>query len=299
MRRGKPPHPLDRSLKALIRRVPTAFLRLAGIEANPNVVRIEDVTINLPEFRADQVLIIGPQEADGTKAVHFEFQMQPDRRVLRDWFLKNAALTAQLNVPVALLAIYLERGRYRTFPAAYEAAVGSLKTGFAFDTIHLWEHADRIRGGELAELAPLLVLCEDSPTEQTLEEERRLILGSRAPRAMQADLLAVALTVGTRYFAREIVLRHFRDELQMLKEASIIEEWVEEAQKKASAEGRAKGRAEGRAEGARELLLQLLQDQFGDLPTSVVNRVNEESPEWCRETARRLRNANSLADLGL
>ena len=32
------------------------------------------------------------------RAIHLEYQLQPDTRVLRGWFLKNAALTAQLQV---------------------------------------------------------------------------------------------------------------------------------------------------------------------------------------------------------
>jgi predicted transposase YdaD len=273
-------------LKALVRRVPTAFLRLAGIDVEPGAIRTDDVTINLPEFRADQVLLVGQQDDPARWALHVEFQLRPDQRVLRSWFLKNAALTAQLRVTVPLLAIYLSRGRYRTFPSRYEVNVGSLRTVFDFDVLLLWEHADRIRNGELPELAPLLVLCEDSPTEETLREERALILGLQAPRAVKAELLAVSVTVGARYFAREVVLRHFQEELQILKEARFIEEWIEEAVEK------------GRAVESREMLLKLMRAKFANLPETVVARVNGESPEWCEEIAVRLLRAASLNELG-
>lgn len=292
------PSAIDRSLKALVRRVPTAFLRLAGVEVAPEDVRAEDVTINLPEFRADQVLILRRDGSRRREAVHFEFQLRPKAEVLPDWFFKNAALTRQLGLPVALLAIYLERSRYRTFPSAYRADAGRLSTGFTFDTLRLWEHKDRIRGGELAELAPLLVLCDNNPVEETLQEERRLILGLNVPRRTQSDLLAVAVTVGARFFAHEIVLQHFREELQMLKESSIVEQWVAEAEEAASVKALAQGRVEGRVEQAREILLQLLRARFGDLPTSVVDRVNRESADWCREVTLRLLTAKSLEELG-
>src|SRR5688572_18563244 len=93
---------IDRSLKALARRAAPAFLRLAGQSVDPSALRWEDVTINLPEFRADQVLLVGAEDDPGRWAMHLEFQLEPDRRVLSTWFLKNAALTAQLGMRVLL-----------------------------------------------------------------------------------------------------------------------------------------------------------------------------------------------------
>ena len=49
---------IDRSLKALARRAAPAFFRLAGVSVEPSAIRWEDVTVNLPEFRADQVLLV-------------------------------------------------------------------------------------------------------------------------------------------------------------------------------------------------------------------------------------------------
>jgi hypothetical protein len=44
--------------------------------------------------------------------------------------------------------------------------------------------------------------------------------GSAPP--VRADLLAVAVMVGHRQFARDLLLSFFREELQMLKEASVV-----------------------------------------------------------------------------
>ena len=72
--------------------------------------------------------------------------------------------------------------------------------------IRLWEHADRIRNGDLTELATLLVLCENSPTEETLREERDIILKLDVGPSENVDLLALAMNVGMRDLAgREAV----------------------------------------------------------------------------------------------
>ncbi len=73
----------------------------------------------------------------------------------------------------------------------------------------------------------------------------------------------------------------------MLKEANLIEEWMEESA------------ARARAAEARELLLELLRARFGELPPSVIAQVENAEPEWCREMAVRLLKANSLDELGL
>jgi hypothetical protein len=280
---------IDRSLKALARRAVPAFLRLAGVDVPPAAIRWEDVTINLPEFRADQVLLVGADDDPHRWALHLEFQLEPDRRVMPGWFLKNAALTAQLGCPVILTVLYLTRGRYSRFPATYMASGGGLQNGYTFHTLRLWEHAARIRSGELRELAPLLVLCENNPTEETLQEERRLIR-QVAPPELRNELLAIAMMVGTRYFVRERLLELFQEEMAMLKEASVIQEWIEE--------GEARGRAEGEAREARRLVLRLLERSFGELPPEVIARLEAEGREWCEDLALRIRDAHSLQELG-
>ena len=107
---------IDRSVKALAQRLPAGFFRLIGLEYHPARVRAEEVSVNLPEHRADGVFLV--EEGERRWALHLEYQLQPDGRVLPGWFLKNAALTAQLGVPVLLVAIYLRRGDAPAFLAS-------------------------------------------------------------------------------------------------------------------------------------------------------------------------------------
>lgn len=260
---------IDRSLKALARRVAPAFFRLAGIAVEPSTLHWEDVTVNLPELRADQVLLVEETGPAGRWGMHFEFQLEPDRRVLPDWFFKNAAFTRQLGIEVLLTVIYLTRGRRARFPTAYTVRRGGGRNRFEFETVRLWEHAERIRSGDLQELAPLLVLCENEPTGATLREERELIHRLAVPSEVRSDLLAIAVMVGTRYFGRELLLELFREEMQMLKEASFIQEWLTEAE----AEAEARGEARGRLEAMRANLRLLLEERFGALPEALASQI--------------------------
>jgi hypothetical protein len=243
----------------------------------------EDVSVNLPEFRADQVLIIGPADDPGRWAIHLEYQLEPDARLLRSWRLKNAALSEQLGIDVLMVVIYLSPGGYRTFPAEYVQQRGELMTRFEFSVFRLWEHADRIRSGELAALAPLLVLCEDAPVEETILEEQSLIRVAAVDEDVRIDLLSLAISVATRYLTRDFVFNLFREDMEVLKEAGIVEEWI----------------AEGELRQARDMALRNLRSRFGELPDSVVSEVEAADMALCYRIADNIGHAQSLGDLGL
>lgn len=267
-------HAIDVSVKALFRECPAALLRLAGLDVPASSIRVEDPNVNLPELRADHVFILplstdnqmGSAYSDAHEiAVYLEYQLQPDPRLLISWFAKCGGLTRQLGVPVVLLVIYLQRGDRATFPDQHQVSLGSLSTTFNFTAIRLWEYADRIRSGELAELAPLLILCEEHPTEQVVRLEVELIRKASLPRETQADLLGFALRIASRHISRAALMELFREDLSMISEAGIIEEWIADGE----ARGEARGMAQGKAEAARSLLFRLGEKRFGE-PDAVV-----------------------------
>jgi hypothetical protein len=57
------------------------------------------------------------------------------------------------------------------------------------------------------------------------------------------------------------------------------------------------GRAEGRAEGARSMLLRLLRARFGELPASVVARVESSEASVLERWGDRVLSAKTLADV--
>jgi hypothetical protein len=277
---------IDRSVKALCRRVPWALLQLLEVDAETELAW-EDVSINLPERRADQVMILGSPGSPHRWGIQFEYQLVPDTRLLRSWRLKNAALSEQLDMDVLLVVIYLSQGDYRTFPSEYVQHRSGLRNRFEFSTFKLWEHAERIRSGELAVLAPLLVLCEDAPVEETVLQEQSLIRNAIVEDDLRVDLVSLAITVASRYLARDFVFNLFREDMEMLKEAGIVEEWI------------AEGAAKAELRKARDMALRVLRGRFGDLPPSVVSEVENADLALCDRIADDIGHAQSLGDLGL
>jgi predicted transposase YdaD len=294
--------PVDASIKALLREMPGALLRLVGLDER-QAVRHEDTSINVPEQRADHVFLVGADDPvePPTPALYLEYQLQPDSRVLPEWFAKAGALGRQLGRKVVLLVIYLERGGRTVFPDRYESELGPLGNEYRFATVRLWEHAERIRSGELWELAPLLVLCEDNPTEETVREELDLIRTADVPPEVRGDLLAYALRIAIRDFPRRVLETLFREDTKMLAEGTIIDDWIAEAEARAEARGEAQGRAEGeargRAEEAREALRVVLEARFGPLPPGWQSRIADADPDWCRGVIARAAQAATLAEI--
>ena len=192
-----------------------------------------------------------------------------------------------------------------------------MQTRLVFETVRLWEHRDRIVSGEWAELAPLLVLCERHPTEQTLRQEKVLIRGSGLPGAVQTELLGVALLVASRRFSRRVLSMLFDEELEQMEtleelkelfyEAGSFRQWLRdprigaELREIARAEGKVEGKTEGKAEGeveaTRRLTLAVLAGRFGTLPTGLVERIQTADAAWCQDLFDRALTAPSLSDL--
>ena len=268
-------------MKLLVRNCPTVLLRLAGIEATDEEVKFEDANVLISELHADHVCILESIPF----AIYLEYQLIPKKENLPLWFAKCGALTKQLNMPVALLAIYLQKGDYSTFHDRYEVEFGNIKTQFQFTTVKLWEHESRIRSGELVELAPLLILFEETPTQQTVKEEIALIKNSALSDKVQSELLSVALILASRQFTRETIKFLFEEDVKMIYEKGLVDDWLEERE------------AKGELKNMRVMLLKFLTRRFTALPDELVAKINEAELEWCESLFDKAITANSLYEL--
>ena len=274
---------LDRSMKILAARYPHIFQRLLFGD-NPDIKfeKVEDSAINIAEHRADKLFRF--RERSVEKLISLEFVTQPKQRDMRGFHAKNGLLTASYNLDVITVIVYVEKGRYRTFPREYVVKIGGMELRTQFGRILLWEHVDRIRSGEFRELAPLLVLLEDNPTTATILREKELLHGVGDQRE-QADLLGLATMLAFRRFREEIIRELFYEEYDMLKESSFIKEWIEE------------GRAEGRVEGQILLILKLLKKILGRVSVELEQKIRSLSESEIERLSYDLLDMKKTADL--
>ncbi|MDZ7362038.1 MAG: DUF4351 domain-containing protein [candidate division KSB1 bacterium] len=251
---------IDRAVKALLSKYPEKCLDLFFGQKRSVVFQgVEDPQINIPERRADKVWLISDHGRN--VAVHIEAMLEPKRRELGNFKTKNALLEEALKRPVVTVILYLEKGKYETFPYIYETQAGLLKNSHVFARILLWEHKDRILSGKLKELAPFLSLFEDKPKVSLLEREKELI--AQFPDEQRRELMGVAILVACRKFQEELVREIFKEQLPMVKEISFVREWLEDSEQK------------GRQEGKRALLLTLLAKKFGKLSPQLQKQIRQ------------------------
>jgi predicted transposase YdaD len=233
---------------------------------------IENPEINIAEKRVDSVYRVGQGKKESI--IHLEFQLRHKKTIPARTFKHNALLMECFKIPVISTVIYLEKVNYRSLPCTYQVEMGGLSNSFKYEIIRLWEYEEAIKEGKLRGLAPLLILFADKKETGILEQERKLIRDEKDPRK-RANLYSLAITTASRYFEKDLLFNFFKEELKMLKEASIIEDWINEGREEGREKGREegiqegtekgiiKGREEGIEKGLRESVRLLLGEKFG------------------------------------
>lgn len=276
-------HELDRVMKMLAAKYPHIFMKLL-FHNDPGVKlqAVEDTTINIPEKRSDKVLRIRANNQD--VILSLEFMLRPDRNGLKRFHTKNGILSESLKLPVLTVIIYLERGRYRTFYDRYAVEVNGIRNEIIFHRILLWEYEDKIRSGELRELAPLLILFSRQKDRKVIDEEK-ILISQIHDRQEQADLLALSAMVAHRQFKDILIKEFFYKEYKMLKQSSFVQEWIKE------------GKREGFREGRIELLLAQLKRILGRVNSDLEERITKLSDKEIEKLSLDLLGIKQLPDL--
>ncbi len=262
-------HEFDHAVKIVCGRHPNCFLDLFyGRDRQVVLKGVEDPQIQIPEHRADKVWRVHDGVREG--CVTLEAIAVPDRRDWRRINLKNAELQVFLKLPVITVLVYLKRGDYTTFPDGYDDELGGLVNSHRFSRILLWEHAERIRTGELRELAPFLPLFDDDPDPGILAIINELIDGVEDPQQV-LELKSVGAVIAERYFSEELIKQYLKLDFPMIRETSIFKEIFDQRYN----EGLVDGERKGEIKGEQRLLQIQLEKRFGPLAADLKARLLE------------------------
>ncbi len=286
---------IDRVFKALTALRPNSFLDLLfGSERKIVLREVADPQINLPELRGDKAFVI--EENGKTFNVILEAMLRPAAEDLPTFELKARGMQYLTKRPTLVVVVYLEKGGYASFQDRFEVRCGAFINRIELAKILLWEHESRIASGELKELAPFLSLLRDQPGVEIIDTQIALI--RQVPdQILQNDLTALAAIVDTRVFGLSVVLEKFKTEEKMIKESSIVEEWMKEWQQEGMQEGMQKGMHEGLAEGKLALLQNILAKKFGGLTADLADKLHQLKLAELDRLGPALLDFNSLDDL--
>ncbi len=278
---------IDRAFKTVLTLKPDCVMDLLfGSQRQMILKEITDPQINVPELRADKALVI----KDGGKIYYLlcEAMLQPDRSELPTFTLKALGMQYMLEKPVLVVIVYLEKGKYTTFPDSFKNRIGNLANQFVLAKILLWEHEARILSGELRELAPFLPLFYEQPDPGLMDVQQNLLAQVSDPK-LQADLISTAIIVDIRAWGVEAVLAKFAQEINMLKETSIVQDWLTQSQQE--------GRQEGQKEGKLSLLQIILAQKLGTISPELSGKLYQLSSEQLDRLGAALLSINSQQEL--
>ncbi len=284
-------HEIDRAFKAVVALQPNCILDLLfGKERNVVLKEISDPQINLPELRGDKTLVV--EENGEERYLLLEAMVHPEPEKLATFALKALGIQYLQQRATVIVIVYLEKGRYASFPASFENRAGGFANHYQLARVLLWEHEARILSGELKELAPFLALLQEQPDPAIIDKQKEL-LGQVHDAKLQSDLLAVAIVIDARTFGYDVVLEKFKKEVNMLKETSIVQEWLDESYKA----GELKGEIKGELKGKRLLLQNVLMQRFGLLSPEVLLRLQLSSNEQLDRLGAVVLRLNSIEEL--
>jgi hypothetical protein len=114
---------LDWAFKTALTLKPDCFLDLLfGSRRQTKLKEITDPQINVPELRADKALVI--EDGGEICCLLFEAMLKPDRSELPTFALKALGMQYVLEKPVIAVIVYLQKGKYTTFPGSFENRIG-------------------------------------------------------------------------------------------------------------------------------------------------------------------------------
>jgi hypothetical protein len=281
-------HSLDHAAKEIVRLVPDLIARIVDFPVEGRTLRFADSAVRSQELRADKILLVGDDGAPDAFGWHLEYQAGDDRRELPRWNLKNAALNVQLKRPIALIVIYLQPG---AAPCDLEISAGGVSNHHRFASIRLWELEDRIRSGDLPELAPFLILWNHEQGASVLEEQRDLIRSAALPDEVVEELLGWTMVLGNRFFPFDVLKSVFDKEIEMLKDFPPVQQWIEES------------RLEGERRGGLKQILQVckrtLVERFGPLSPATEAYLEIRTADELGDLIVRSVHASDLSSLGI
>jgi hypothetical protein len=280
----------------LAREAPAGFFGLAGLPAPSSPIRNEDISVIIPELQADKVMVVDDPHP---YALYPEFQKKPaDDETMQNWALKQLVLTRHLKMPVCLVVYYLHRGDRATFPESFFMGLPSLPSQVLFPTIQVWKKEDEIRQ-KYPELAALLLVTAQEPTEETLREVKQLLDRVENPSQKRDNMYGLAAMLGMHFLKEALVRAVFGPKFEEIKKMGVIDRWLDEKYKEGLDQGISQGISQGIDQGARRIVLGLLADKFGQVPASVAERVQHADAAWCQNLNLLIARARTLDDLNL
>ncbi|MDJ0618879.1 MAG: DUF4351 domain-containing protein [Calothrix sp. MO_192.B10] len=265
----------DNICKVLAEKYPTEFISWLLAE-EPTTVQVLKTELSLEPIRADCVTFL--QTAN--RILHIEFQTRtisnpPLPFRMLDYSVR---LIRQYNVPVAQVVIFLQETNNEI---AYTEEYVNETTTHRYRALRMWEQDSALFLDKLA-LLPLAPLTRTNSPQGLLSQVAQSV--AKIPdRNTRQDIAAYTEILAGLKFEKKFIRQFLREDI--MQESVIYQDILQ------------KGQQQGKQEEALTFCISLLNERFGKIDSSIIQRVEVLNKEQLEALGRAILKISSMNDL--
>ncbi len=265
----------DNLCKIIAEKYPRDFARWL-LNQEPRKIEILKTELSIEPIRADSVTFMQTEN----RILHLEFQTtitsrKPIPLRMLDYYVR---LTRKYQVPVTQVVIFLQ---VTSDEIAFTEQYISEVTTHRYRVIRMWEQDSALFIGNLG-LLPLAPLTRTDSAEALLSQVAAEIAKISDIETKQDTTAYTEILAGLK-FDRDFIRRLFREEI--MQESVIYQDILRQ------------GEERGEQRGALKYTKRLLNKRFGEISSSIVNRLQALSGEQLQELGEAILDFSSLSDV--
>ena len=269
----------DNVCKILAERYPTDFARWL-LSNEPQQIEVLKAELSIEPIRADSVIFLRTEN----RILHIEFQTRersdtPIPLRMLDYFVR---LVRKYNVPVTQVVIFLQETRSEI--AFTEAYVNEM-THHRYRVIRMWEQDPALFLDNPA-LLPLAPLAQTDSRQELLSQVAQSV-ARISDRATRQNIAAYTEILAGLRFDKDFIQQLLSEEI--MQESVIYQDILQK--------GEIRGELRGEQKEALKYTLRLVNRRFGDLNSSLTERIRILSANQLESLGEALFDLSTVADL--
>ncbi|MEH1931959.1 Rpn family recombination-promoting nuclease/putative transposase [Nostoc sp.] len=265
----------DNVCKLLAEKYPQDFARWL-LPEEPRKIRVLKTELSIEPIRADFLTFLQTEN----QILHIEFQTRATSKTpislrMLDYYVR---LTRQYKIPVTQVVIFLQKTNHEN---VFIEEYVSETTTHRYRVIRMWEQDSALflDNPALLPLAPLT--CTNSP--QSLLSQVSQNVAKISDRETKQDIAAYTGILAGLRFEKNLIRQLLSEEI--MQESVIYQDIFQ------------KGEQRGEQQGEQRTIIRILNRRFGEIDSSLLNRVRMLTIEKLDDLAETLLDFSDIADL--
>jgi len=277
----------DNVCKLLAEKYPTEFARWL-LMVEPRRIKVLKSELSIEPIRADSVTFLQTEN----RILHIEFQtsVKSDTPIPFRMLDYSVRLTRQYDIPVTQVVIFLQQTNDEI---AFTEEYVNETTTHRYQVVRMWEQDSALFLDNPA-LLPLAPLTQTNSPQRLLSQVAQSV-ARISDRETRQDIAAYTEILAGLRFGKNLIHQLLSEDL--MKESVIYQDILQKGQQQGRQQGEQQGRQQGEQQEALRFCLFLLDERFGELDSSIIERVQVLNKEQLEALGRAILRISLLPDL--